>query len=220
MKTLVVSTEGQSEDAFVKTALQPHLQAYGVYAKSILVGTGRGRTGGWNKFGDLIKGVQEVLHSPASRNAFVTTMYDFSDITQGFPDYESIVAQADKYLAVAQAELVLQSNFPKDRFIPYFQLHQFESLIFTSPQILLQEFPEAQFAISILENQKQDYNNNSELVNSINKPSYRIAEALGVDDGSFKGLVIGNLAAQIGIPFLRQHCRHFNEWLTKLETLA
>lgn len=219
MRTLIISTEGQSEDAFVKAILHPHLLGYGIFAKSIIVGVGRGRTGGWNKFGDLEKGIKEVLHSPAHRNAFVTTMFDFSDIRNSFPDYESIAAQQDKYTAVAQAELQLANRFPQ-RFISYFQLHQFESLIFSQPKILLQEFPNSYTAISTLENECQECGNNPELINSTNKPSYRIANALEVEEGAFKGIVIGNLTAQIGILTLRKACRHFNEWITKLEKLA
>lgn len=191
MKTLIISTEGQSEDAFVKAALQPYLQNFGLHAKSIILGTGRGRNGGWVKFGDLEKEIREVLHSPANRNAFITTMYDFADIKEGFPDYQKIISEPNKYLAIAHAESVLSGNFSQSKFIAYFQMHQFETLVFSQPDVLLQEFPGSEKAIAELKWQCSNYKDeNPELINSANKPSYRIANTLAVKTGTLKGALL------------------------------
>lgn len=224
MKTFIISTEGQSEERFVKEALRPFLNRF-VHVEAINLGTGRGRNGGWHSFEQLKNEINTLLYDPVyknkNRNALITTMYDFSDIRNDFPDFLKITSNPDKYEAVALAESVLQGQFPKDRFVPYFQLHQFESLIFTNPEVLLYEYPDEQDGIVELVKQKDSYENeNPELINSTNKPSYRIETAIGRPAGSFKGTTIGDLTAQIGVLALRQACRHFNDWLTKLETLA
>jgi len=214
MKTLIISTEGQ-------TALQPHLANFGLYAKPIILGNARRKgTGGWNKMGQFIAEIKLLLNNPAERNSYVTTMFDFADIRDDFSDYQNMVNEPDKYIAVTRAESVLKASVPNERFIPYFQLPQFETFVFTKPEVLLHEFPEGDSAIKELEHQRADYKDgNQELINSTNKPSNRIAEALIVSPVSFKGKPIANITADIELPFLRASCKHFNVWLSTLELL-
>ena len=195
MRTLIISTEGTSEEQFVKEALRPYLNEI-FYAEAINLGTGRGRNGGWNTFGQIESEINTLLHNPyyikKYRNALVTTMYDFSDIRDDFPDYQKIILEHDKYVSVGYAESVLQGRFPKDKFVPYFQLHQFESLVFSDPAILLYEYPDKQAAVTELKRQRSNCKDgNPELINSTDKPSYRIAKAINRNTGAFKGNTIG-----------------------------
>jgi len=219
-KTLIFSVEGQSEEFFVKGTLAPYFTQLGIYCRTIKLGEARSqRTGGIKGIMDCVMELRTIRHNKANRNAAITTMYDFADINwekEGlvFEKGSSISTKAEK----AANLLKSQTGFP-DRFIPYFQMHQFESLLFSNPSVIQDIFQGKETAIEKLTVISNEFGNNPEAINSNNKPSYRIEEALGIPTKSFKGKTLANIVGRIGLESLRSHCLHFNQWISQLEQI-
>ncbi len=110
-------------------------------------------------------------------------------------------------------------NIGDYRFIPYFQLHEFESLIFAYPRNLEFEYLNHENAILSLENQLKKHGNNPELINEKREtaPSKRILKAIPKYDKVSIGAVIAGID---GIEPLKKKCKHFDKWLKKLESLS
>lgn len=217
--TIYISVEGQSEEVFAEHYLKPYLQDFGKFLKVITFGIGRPVKGGISSFGSQVAELKKIAATAKDRKYCITTMYDLADLHKDIPRYEEYLTIGDPYQKADFASFRLREGFPNPNFVPHYQLYQFETLIFSKPSVLLGDNPGKEQAISQLESQLEAVDDNPELINSINKPSYRIAEALGVDEKKFKGSPIGHLAGSLTIPFLKEKCRHFGAWITCLENL-
>ena len=115
----------------------------------------------------------------------------------------------------------LGSKLAASRFIPYIQMHEFEALFFSDPESLgdilsrnmrpqpikrqLQRIADAVATPEEIDD------------NPATAPSKRIL-ALAPD---YQKVTDGNIAARhIGLRTMRQKCRHFDQWLYRLETLG
>lgn len=124
---------------------------------------------------------------------------------------------------------------PQDRFLPYIQLHEFESLLFTDIRVLKDEHPGYEAAIQSLEEETKAMR--PEEVDHERPPSKRIMCALSkcpkkkTCGQSYdrdrcprseyqKGLPAADLLELIGIEKIRSACPHFDQWLKRLEALA
>ena len=107
-----------------------------------------------------------------------------------------------------------------NRFIPYIQLHEFESLLYTNLDILLLEYEDKKDEVEKLKLQlsQPPFNNNPELINDKREtsPSHRIIGLIPQYQKVNSGSLITDL---ITIDKIRASCNHFNEWLLKLENL-
>jgi hypothetical protein len=101
------------------------------------------------------------------------------------------------------------------RFIPYIQLHEYEALLFSGPDVmeewlsLYNDVPTGYFS-----NICQKFDSPEQINDSVHTaPSKRIIALIGdnnydkVDDGLF-------ILKEIGLERIRQECPHFNAWLT------
>ena len=70
-----------------------------------------------------------------------STMFDLYGLPTDFPDYEHAVNTHDPYDRVRILENALSRDISDSRLIPYFQLHEFEALLFCEPKILGSQFP-------------------------------------------------------------------------------
>ena len=116
-------------------------------------------------------------------------------------------------------EAAISANINHNRFIPYVQLHEFETFLMVDPDRLLELFVDRRTGINKLKGEIEG--NQPELINDSPRtaPSKRIIKFIP----EYKGLKssAGPLIAEdIGLTRLREACPHFNEWVTKLENLA
>ena len=106
-------------------------------------------------------------------------------------------------------------------FIPYFQLHEFEALLFSNPKIMEEYFsldqnvPENSFLNIRNEFETPEHINNSRFT----APSKRIKGIIQSYDKK-KTLDGASIAEKIGLPTIRSHCPHFNDWILQLENLT
>lgn len=223
MIRLHITAEGQTEQRFVKEVLCPHLGHHNVVASARCVLTSKDNRKAKEYRGGLVhyekakKDIQNWLKEDKSADCRFTTMFDLYALPENFPGYAQAKKQADKYERVALLEQALQDDIADQRFIPYIQLHEFEALLLAAPEQLGWEYLEDEQGITHL--LAEVAGQNPELVNDgpETAPSKRILKYLPAYDKATAGV---SVAAHIGLPTLRAKCRHFNEWLTKLETLA
>lgn len=228
MKKIVhVLCEGQTEQGFVEEVLRPYLQAHGVTGvKSILITTNKKK----NARGGMLTYSQAVTDLELSRKTesdgeyerhIFTTMFDLYALPDDFPDYETAKTLSDPYKRVAALETAFAEAINDRRFIPYIQLHEFESLLFCGIEHLAKYYPGCEKRCEQLKRDLERVGN-PELINNSPEtaPSKRIIKA--IEGGkkrhyNYNKPTTGkNVTKSVGINELRAQCKHFNEWIEKL----
>ena len=107
------------------------------------------------------------------------------------------------------------------RFVPYIQLHEFEALILSDPKQLDWEFLEHDRPIQRLVDMVANEGGNPELIDDGKNtaPSKRIIAEIAEYAGN-KATSGPLVAGKIGMPRLRERCRHFAEWIDGLVRLG
>ena len=225
MVRLLLTTEGQTEQAFVASVLTPHLAKLDIFVpnpRCTAIGRKAGRVhrGGVFQYQPMREDIRAWIKQDKDPDAHFSTMIDLYGIPSDFPGLDKARNTADPYHRVS----ILEEEFAKDidshRFIPYIQLHEFEALLLADPSKLCEYYPGRQEDVAPLEQALADAENNPELINdgTNTAPSKRIADCL--PEYAFAKRTAGPIVAQsIGLATLRQACHHFNEWLEKLEAL-
>lgn len=220
MTRLNITTEGFTEELFVKDILREHLLRFNVYVEVRKVLTNkklRKRSGivSYNKFKNDIS--QWFKECP---DVYHTTLIDLYGLKNDFPGHQT-TAHLQPYSRVAELERLIKEDLAFQKFIPYIQLHEFEALLFSDTVImenwlgLYNNFQPNSF--TNIRNTAPE--SNPELINegSETAPSKRILKVCSSYDKLGDGIL---LIKEIGLSTLHQQCKHFNEWLTTLETLS
>lgn len=149
-----------------------------------------------------------------------TTMFDYYALPDDFPGYEEASRELDPYAKVAVIEKTFAEDINDCRFIPYIQLHEFETLLFADPQKFEIEYFDKPEGIEQLCKIASAFEN-PELINQGKEtaPSKRIIKIYN-DYEANKPVVGSMIAHEIGIDTLKRTCTHFNEWMDKLEKLG
>ncbi len=223
MIRLHVTTEGPTELQFTKKVLAPHLGNLNIVAdgRSVLTSkdnrTSMEYRGGLVNYAKAKQDIQTWIKQDNHPECRFTTMFDLYALPSGFPGYIEAQEQQNAYEKVKILETRLAENIEDDRFIPYIQLHEFEALIFSDPQQLDWEYLEHDQAIAKLTAMVAD--KNPELINDSPEtaPSKRILKEIPEYDKVTAGVAV---AEKIGLQTLRTKCKHFDEWVSLLESLA
>ncbi len=228
MKYLHIIAEGSSEEEFVNKVLAPHLANFSVFVSCQRVHTGGNRInpikGGLGKiprYRPVTRALERWIQDDRNReDVYYSTMLDLYAFPKDAesPYSEKIQSIQDKYLKVQELEKAMFEKHEHSRFIPYIQLHEFETLLLVDLDKLKVMYPDRKPYVDKLKNEIA--NNNVELINDGIKtaPSKKIIAAIPDHEGQKS--TVGSIVVQdIGIEMLKQKCRHFNEWVTKLEKL-
>jgi hypothetical protein len=220
---LHIIAEGQTEQNFVKKILQRHLAERNIFADARCVLTSKDKRAAKEYRGGLLsyekakKDIQSWLKEDFRDECRFTTMFDLYAMPDDFPGYSEAMQSADKYERVHFLEEKMGNDIGDRRFIPYIQLHEFEALILADPQKLEWEYLEhdtpIQRLIALAGNQ------NPELINDgpQTAPSKHIEKEIPGYDKATAGVAV---VGRIGLHTLRQKCRHFHEWVSRLENLV
>ena len=151
-------------------------------------------------------------------------MLDLYGLGRGFPGNPQPAHLSGAEKAQAIEEAVFQDILatvpncrPDRRFIPYVQVHEFEALLFSDPDAFARGLGQQNLAgqLHAIRNAfatPEDINDNPNTA-----PSKRVANVCG----SYRKVIDGTLAAhQIGLDVMRRQCRHFDEWVNRLEAAA
>ncbi len=210
--------EGQTEEKFIKGIVAPALIARNV---SIIATTpGRKRSQGGVRLWGGIR-VELLRYLKEDTNRYATTMFDYYGMPIDWPGRDLARHQAHRQKATTVESAMLEdiseamgSTFNRKRFIPYIQMHEFEALLFSAPSILGKVISEQDIACD-LQGIADSFQTPEEIDDgSRSAPSKRILQL----SQQYQKVLHGSIAAwQIGLPFMRQKCPHFGEWLEKLE---
>lgn len=220
MNRVIAVVEGYAEQVFIRDVLAPWLGGHGVGLSARLVGK-PGHKGGVGQYSRTQRDVLALLKQESA--TFVTTMFDFYGMPDSWPGRKKAAkaAHARKALTVEQAILddiaaTLGGRFDKRRFLPYIQVHEFEALLFSSPQVIAEVVADPDIEEE-LRKIRSEFKTPEEIDDSPDTaPSKRIEKLCP----RFQKPLHGVIAAQrIGIETIRQECPHFHEWLTALEAL-
>ena len=217
---LYITVEGHAEQAFAKQVLVPHLAEFSIEAKPRLVMTNRklGCRGGITDYSKIRSDLAMRLKEDAAPEARFTTMLDLYALPGTFPGWGEAAACPTALQKVTALELALQRDLGDPRFIPYIQLHEFESLLYCDLGELQKRIFGSEHALIALEQsvahlQPEDINQGQTTA-----PSKRIIKHLPVYERA-KVRVGAPAAAAIGLSRLRSQCPHFHSWLEQLEKL-
>ena len=222
MIELHITTEGLTELNFAMRVLKPHLAQFDVFvdARSVLTSkdtrTSIEHRGGLSNYTQAKKDIFAWCKEKYRPKCRFTTMFDLYALPEGFPGYAEAKGAAP-YERVRILEEAFAQSIRDPRFIPYIQLHEFETLILAAPQNLALEYLDREAAISRLVAMVGDKNPEEINDDPKNAPSKRILREIPEYRKTTAGV---SVVAKTGLPTLRAKCRHFNDWLTRLEQLA
>jgi len=223
---IYIIVEGQTEQTFVRDILAPQIAQKGIYLRPALLGR-PGHKGGDVRFDRARQDIGIFLKQRS--HSYISTMFDYYRIDKNWPGKKEVdlkhkdrikltACQKAEFLESASKSKIIEAfpkYNPKDRFIPYIEMHEFEALIFSNPSILADTINVDRLRIEKI---LDEYNDNPEEINEDpdKTPSKRLIE---IRPG-YRKIVMGKTVAEkIGIQKIRQKCPHFDDWLTKLENL-
>ncbi len=223
MIRLHVTAEGQTEQLFIKKVLTPHLSEFGAYVDARAVLTSKDRhmakeyRGGLISYAKAKADIETWMKEDNHQECRFTAMFDLYALPDDFPGYAEARRCADPYGRIQRLESAFAEDIGDERFLPYIQLHEFETLILADPRQLEWEYLEHDVPIRRLLEMVGEQN--PELINdgSMTAPSKRILQEIPEYIKPGAGPMI---ALKIGLSVLREKCRHFNEWVTRLEVLG
>ncbi len=223
MSRVLVLVEGQTERTIVDQVFAPELGGKGIFLYPRIVGK-VGHKGG-NRFAVVCRELKALIRQePAS---IVTMLFDYYGLQDDWPGLaktkgkrpDQIPAVIEPAIAAALADEV-GPKFNRNRFIPYIQLHEVESLLFAGPKEMAEVFRRPEL--------KETFANiveecgGCEWINDDPKtaPSKRIQRLFpGYKKGSSVNAHAYRIARHIGLRRMRRECTHFDEWMGKLEKL-
>lgn len=224
MKRIFVVVEGETEERFLRQVVYSHFILHGIHidAQQWLTNRKLGTKGGGSNFDFVERHINNLISKyKTDPNVYISTMIDLYNFpTQGNTIYDNDIKRLQNGRDKVR---LLQEKFseriPNRNFIPYVQLYEYETLLLSNSDSLSYYYTDKQNEIEYLKNEikgiePEDINDTPE-----NAPSKRIIRYL--PSYSKQKTTAGVTAAEkIGLHYLRQHCPHFNDWITKIESLS
>ncbi len=215
LSRILVLAEGQTEETFVRDVLGPYFALKGIFLIAKLATTKRVKKGpdfkgGIVSYGKVRYDLMNLLKD--TDVVCVTTMIDYYGLPSDFPGYHSTSKRGIE--RVKFLEQKFKEDIGDGRFIPNFEVHEFEAMLFVDPGetagALLDTGKEKKLAeIKGKFETPEDINDNPQTA-----PSKRLSDIFP----GYQKKIYGPLVTQrIGLARIRGECLHFNEWLTKLE---
>lgn len=216
-KKVIFLVEGQTEESFVNRVLAPDLRltCVPVLLTTKTVKSGPDFKGGIQSYSRVKKEILRLLAD--SSVAAVTTMFDYYGLPASFPgrDHAPPASGRDRAL---QIEAWLAADIGHERFLPYIQVHEFEALLFSQPAALASAFPSKKALAGVLQKHRQAFATPEDINDDPTTcPHRRIKDHAPEYRKATTGPIV---AERIGLADLRKECRHFDEWLTKLQALG
>ena len=214
--------EGQTEETFVNRMITSHLATYSINVSVRCVTTGR-------KQGHVFRGGMPSYHKikndivgwlSEDKESYLTTFFDFYGLTNDFPGYQDAISK----VTIEQKLRCVQDSLAEDidniRLIPYIQMYEFETLLYSD--ILTLDETMQMYSFKSKSNQLNEiikcYTSPEEINNNPKTaPSKRL---LKLYEG-YEKITHGCDAAElIGLSLIRQKCYWFHQWMNRLEALS
>ena len=216
---IIVFAEGPTEEQFINRMVAPALRHLDIYIKPQTLKTSKNASGGAVTFDRLKFNARNTLRQYP--NAVLTTFIDLYKLDTDFPEFVESSKKADVYQKVDSLEVALHVAILEsvgcrpERFIPHIQPYEYEGLLFSDIDALVNTDPNWSSSRTKL----QEIRNDAESPEHINdgydtKPSKRLEDNLSP---RYKKTLHGPLAAEkITLSTIERECKHFREWMEKL----
>lgn len=218
MRPVFVVVEGPTEKEFIDECLKPYWTAnYGLYDVQVRILGVPGKKGGDVRVARIRKDVELLLKQRS--DAFVTTLVDYYGIRTDIPDYEKCQSLPMIDQRIECLEKGLYELLGSQRFVPYLQKHEFETLLFASGNSLIKYLTSK--SCTAIEQMNKDLGG-AENINTANPPSYRLAEIISKNEPfRYRKVAYGSiLALEIGLPTILHECPRFAAWVERIGKLA
>lgn len=218
MRRIVIIVEGDTEEAFVNTMLQPYFINRNIVVSCFKI---KHTKGGLTKYAHFKKDIIKIVYET---NAVITSLIDFYALPNDFPKYAEatpIVNKTDRlqFLENAIKENIEQTQgkaFP--HLFPYIQLHEFEALVFSSIVGIQALFEEDEADITQLKAVINGHDSPEDINDSpATAPSKRLLNLISGYNKIVDGVLILD---EIGLPEIIEKCPRFSWWLNELERRA
>jgi hypothetical protein len=163
------------------------------------------------------------LHLKQRSETYLTLLIDYYGIKGDWPELEASrlkpthQQKAQTFTENLRDRVLGQFKElrPEIRFIPYIAMHEFEALLFSSPQILAKHLHvNAKLVESIISECGEPENIN-------NSPQTAPSKRLDKISVKFKKTTTGiSIAKEIGVDGMRKACPLFGQWVHSLESLS
>jgi hypothetical protein len=154
------------------------------------------------------------------RDVFFTTLIDLYGLPKNFPGKKAHRRNPDDPISYVTAlEKAFGENIADRRFIPYLQLHEFETILFAEPESFRIAFGDCGEAIEGLNKIVKGFPTIEHIDDgSTTAPSKRIISLLPTYE-ALKSSAGPDIAEFTGLVMIRSKCPHLDAWLSRLETL-
>ncbi|MCP5102801.1 MAG: DUF4276 family protein [bacterium] len=218
MKKILVLVEGQTEEVFVKNVLSPYFWDRQIFcipkiAITKLVKSGPHFKGGIVSYEKVKNDIKRLLRDSSA--VMVTTMIDYYGFASLVP-FKNAIRGRSGFDRVRSLEELFRKDIDDDRFLPYLQLHEFESMVFVSPEAVVETLMKPGKKDEILKIKRKFTSPEEINDNPSSTPSKRLYKIFPDYEKVADGPVI---VEKIGLKKIREECAHFNRWVTELEKL-
>ena len=222
MKEVIVVCEGTTEEVFINEILVPALGNGNFFLSPRLIATSRHSKGGSLKGQRVLRFLRNTLRE--RRNTYVTTFFDLYGLPPDFPGRTESTPESDPLdrakaiEAKFHAAVVDAAECRPDRFLPHVQPHEFEALLFSDPKRFAEVEPAWQRYMGRLESVRQSVHSPEHINDGVETyPSARLRNLLRPRYNKVRhGRAV---SARVGVDRMRAACRHFDEWLARVEAL-
>lgn len=219
---VIVITEGQTEEAFIKHVIAPSVHNQNIFVKPLLLNTSKDSKGGALNYDRFKFNARNTLRTKGS--PVVTSFIDLYALDTQFPGVQHIHALNNVYQKVdileqeLSAAIIEYVGCSSDRFRPHIQPYEFEGILFSDCESLISvetDWQESQQEIQSVINafESPEHINNSYET----KPSARLKNIL---TPKYKKTRHGPIIAKsIGLNVIESKCLHFKSWMDWLRGL-
>jgi Domain of unknown function (DUF4276) len=226
VRQLFVFCEGRTEQGFCAQVLQKHLfpQDEGRIT-TILIAHSKhhrkvSRGGVPPRYETMRRDIANTLKSHHERDDFFTTMIDLYALPKDFPGKVSHTRSPDNPIFYVEAlEQAFGNDITDRRFIPYLQLHEFETMLLADPEAFRIAFDDCDHAVDQLRAIAGSFPSIEHIDDGqTTAPSKRIVGLIPRYRG-LKPTAGPDIAEFTGLAVIRAKCPHVDAWLTRLEGL-
>lgn len=223
MIRVYVVCEGQTEETFIRDVIAPVLASSQIFLRARLISTSKGNKGGALSYERVRRFIINSLKQ--EQDTVVTTFFDLYALDTKFPAFIESKTIADVYRKVAQLECAFKQDIAREniqfsqRFLPYIQPYEFEGLLFSDIEKLIEIEATWKNAMAALREARKQAPTPEHINDGCaTKPSARLAQHL--THTSYRKVLHGTLGIQnIGIEKLLSECKHFEQWYRQLVDL-
>lgn len=220
MNRVHIICEGHTEEMFVNELLAPHMVNQGIIISPAKMGRPGHKGGKVNYQRLLIELKNRLLRD---RDCYCTTLLDYYGLPNDFPgksDSAKLKMSQEKFNLITKAlhdKVASDIGEAANRFIPYIQLHEFEALLFSNPDLLAQSLQQCS-----LEEAFRKIRHNYESPEDINdSPNTAPSKRIQLLYPSYDKPIHPVLAAiDMGLMVIRQECVLFDLWLKRIEAIV